>query len=150
MCAVEANDPGTLPLAPPARDANDLLAKNELLSALTGAVAEIIGTPAEQIAVDISLMQLGMTSQQMLRVRSRVEEITGRQLPATICWQYPTLEALTGYLLSAQEPNESHHLSLTEPIPVPEDVAVDDLLTMSDSEFEAFLNSLSQGGTHGD
>ncbi|HLV33458.1 MAG TPA: type I polyketide synthase [Spirillospora sp.] len=86
----------------------------------------------------LPLNQLGLDSLMAVELRNALARGAGLTLPATLLFDYPTIDALVGYLLT--------HLDLPgdditdEPDTAPEPARVDDALAnMSDDEAEALL-----------
>uniref|UniRef100_UPI00301D4A16 beta-ketoacyl reductase n=2 Tax=Hydrogenophaga TaxID=47420 RepID=UPI00301D4A16 len=63
------------------------------------------------------LGSLGLTSLMALELRNRLEPLHGQPLSATLAWNYPTIEALTGFLAGAHA---------TAPVPSAAPVAAPD------------------------
>jgi acyl carrier protein len=69
-----------------------------LLRHFTDLAAEVLGAQAAAIDPTAPLATLGFTSKRSLELRARLEESLQVRLPATVGWQFPTLEALAPYL----------------------------------------------------
>ena len=78
-------------------------------------VAEgILGT---SIALDTPLMEAGLDSIGAVELRNAVSSFLGVDLPATVTFDYPSLQALAGYILSklgAQAPGGAQRGSQME------------------------------------
>jgi myxalamid-type polyketide synthase MxaE and MxaD len=62
-------------------------------------VATVLRLPAEHIADDKPLGSLGLDSLMTMELRNRLESAIGVTLSVTMVWNYPTVSALTRYLL---------------------------------------------------
>jgi myxalamid-type polyketide synthase MxaE and MxaD len=81
----------------------ETLAEEEALSHLTshvrGQVAEVLGLdPAQLMEPGQGFFKLGMDSLMTVELRGRLERSAGVRLPTTIAFEYPTVEALSGFL----------------------------------------------------
>ena len=65
---------------------------------LRSALAQLLGIDPREIDPDESLVSYGLGSVQALTLMGELEEWTGRELSATLIWDYPTLNAITKYL----------------------------------------------------
>jgi NAD(P)-dependent dehydrogenase (short-subunit alcohol dehydrogenase family)/acyl carrier protein len=76
--------------------------RRELVSNLiAGEARRILGFHAEdQLDLDRGLFELGMDSLMSVQLKGRLEESIGCALPATLTFTYPTVHALTDFLLS--------------------------------------------------
>ncbi len=108
-------------------------------------VRRILGLPdIEQVDAYTALSEMGMDSLMAVELKNALDEATGKNLPATIAFEYPTIDAITGYLLSAVlslQP-ESAEVADVEPAAVEEPVGHDDLPDLdelSEEELEALL-----------
>ncbi|SFL88746.1 type I polyketide synthase, partial [Streptomyces pini] len=71
----------------------------EVLSLVVGHVAEVLGHDSpEEVAVDEELMDLGVDSLMAVELRNRLNAATGLSLPGSLMFDFPTVEALAGYL----------------------------------------------------
>jgi acyl transferase domain-containing protein/NADPH:quinone reductase-like Zn-dependent oxidoreductase/acyl carrier protein len=78
--------------------------REALLTHLRASALHVLGQPAS-IAVDASvpLRELGLDSLMAVELRNSLSASTGRTLPATLLFDYPTLDALSGYFMRALE-----------------------------------------------
>jgi acyl carrier protein len=70
----------------------------ELRGWLTGRVAEYLQRPAEEIRTDLPLAGYGLDSMYALIICGDIEDHLGVVVEPTIAWDYPTIDAVTGYL----------------------------------------------------
>nr|WP_282434881.1 SDR family NAD(P)-dependent oxidoreductase [Nocardia panacis] len=71
-----------------------------VLEMVCGQVAAVLGySGAEAIDVDRNFRDLGFDSLTAVEARNRLNTITGLRLPATLVFDYPTPNAVTGYIL---------------------------------------------------
>ncbi|WP_329244693.1 type I polyketide synthase [Streptomyces sp. NBC_01478] len=57
-------------------------------------VAEWNGTPVDDVPTDRPLADLGMSSRDAVVLAGELSSLTGRELPATLLWEAPTVDAL--------------------------------------------------------
>jgi acyl carrier protein len=65
---------------------------------LRSALAQLLGIDPQEIDPDEPLISYGLGSVQALTLIGDLEDWTGRELSATLLWDYPTLNAITKYL----------------------------------------------------
>lgn len=102
---------------------------------LVATVTSLLSLP-EAAAPDAPLRDLGLDSLSAIELRNMLTVATGKALPATLAFDYPTITAIAGFLL--------RHLGLTSeaaPTMTVEHIAdaVDEIDAMSDEEAEALL-----------
>jgi phthiocerol/phenolphthiocerol synthesis type-I polyketide synthase B len=61
-------------------------------------VAESMGQPADMLDRSSGFFQSGMNSLMSVNLRQRLSETLGEDLPASVVFDYPTVETLAGYL----------------------------------------------------
>ncbi len=61
-------------------------------------IAEVLRLDASLVSTTAPLATMGFDSLMSLELRKRLEASVGTELPPTLAWRYPTVEALTGYL----------------------------------------------------
>jgi acyl transferase domain-containing protein len=84
-------------------------------------------------------LTLGMSSREAVTLQQRAEQLLGRRLPATLAFDYPTIEALAGYI---QELVKADGLPPAPPRPSPRELlaqALDSLEQLSNEEAERLL-----------
>lgn len=62
------------------------------------AVAAVLGSPPDRIDPQDGFFQLGMDSSMAAQARARLEAALGISLPATLLFEYPTVEDLSAHL----------------------------------------------------
>lgn len=96
------------------------MTKDKLIYWLRSRVAESLYLAFDEIKTDEPLEQYGLGSKENLMISGDLEELLDRELSHTILWDYPTIEALSSYLVGEEiaehvESNEQHE---NEPIAV--------------------------------
>lgn len=96
------------------------MTKDKLILWLRSRVAESLYLAADEIKIDEPLEHYGLGSKDNLMISGDLEELLDRELPHTILWDYPTIEALSAYLageeIAERGGNNSHRAN--EPIAV--------------------------------
>jgi pimaricinolide synthase PimS1 len=67
-------------------------------------VAAVLGHTAADVDVTRGFSDLGLDSLGAIELRDRLQASTGRRLPATVMFDYPTCQVLAGFLDAAEEP----------------------------------------------
>ncbi|MFJ9019632.1 acyltransferase domain-containing protein [Streptomyces sp. NPDC102259] len=81
-----------------------------------GEVPRDDGVPtSDGVPMDLPLADLGMSSRDAVALAGELSRLTGRELPATLLWSAPTLEALVAQLRGPA----ARHLPATPTAPVP-------------------------------
>ncbi|MGB2572585.1 SDR family NAD(P)-dependent oxidoreductase, partial [Micromonospora citrea] len=82
---------------------------------VTGQVADVLGyASAAALGAGQSFTELGFDSLTAVDLRNRLTTLTGLSLPATLVFDHPTPETLTGYLMSRLGPGRSAPAVLDE------------------------------------
>ncbi|MDX2205389.1 MAG: SDR family NAD(P)-dependent oxidoreductase [Hyphomicrobiaceae bacterium] len=144
---------GAQATAEPAAPAQDIVAtlmaapaarRRTLLAGLVGqSVARTLGLDAERIDPAAPLGDLGLDSLLAVQLRNTLSRALGTPLPATLLFDYPTVEALTGHLADdvlKLGPGEE----ASPPAPTPAPSLVDSIEDMSDEEVERMLANRSR------
>jgi acyl carrier protein len=77
--------------------------REAIVSWLVGRFAFYLERPAEEILPDTPLVDLGLDSLYAFSVAGEIEEQFDLDVPATLAWDYPTTNAIAGYLADALE-----------------------------------------------
>jgi len=106
--------------------------------------AKILGLENDS-SLDIKkpLSEMGLDSLMAIEMKNALDRAIGKKLPATMVFNYPTIEALTGYLLTdvlsfgsgTEEPEEEAKESKEDQL----DKTIDEIENLSDEEAEALL-----------
>ncbi|WP_307050469.1 SDR family NAD(P)-dependent oxidoreductase [Streptomyces achromogenes] len=72
--------------------------RHGLLGLVRSVVADVLGLPAEDVAADRPLHELGFTSLSAVALRDRLSAASGHRLSAAVAYDYPTPQALARYL----------------------------------------------------
>jgi NADPH:quinone reductase-like Zn-dependent oxidoreductase/acyl carrier protein len=112
--------------------------REALVTHVTGRVATVLGlTAAHRFDADMGLRDAGLDSLMALELRNLLQADAGRALPATLAFDYPTIEAIAAFLADA--------IGLTTAAPETDaDRPASDLdaiHAMSDREAEALLGA---------
>jgi myxalamid-type polyketide synthase MxaE and MxaD len=95
--------------------------------------AEILEiSEAHVIAPDQGLFEMGMDSLMSVELKNRLEREVGQSLPSTLTFNYPSVRALAGFLVSAVAPPAT---AVSEE---PSDLALDD---MSEDDLASLLSA---------
>lgn len=97
------------------------------------AVSRVLKLPAARIDARKPLGNMGLTSLLAMELRNRLEALAGRPLSATLAFNYPTVEALVGFLAGDAEP------SVPTPAPVAAPLDVSALAGLSDQDAAQML-----------
>lgn len=74
--------------------------RERILRFVSAEVAAVLGRdPAEPIPPAVGLFELGMDSLMSVELRRRLERGVGQPLPSTLTFNYPNVDALTGFLV---------------------------------------------------
>jgi acyl transferase domain-containing protein/acyl carrier protein len=99
--------PQSVPTAPARSDwARDLAAlgteerRRAVLDMVRGEVARVLSSTASAIPLDKPLKDLGLDSLMAVELRNALGRRVGAALPATLAFDYPTPDAMAGFLLS--------------------------------------------------
>ena len=115
----------------------------EILTAfLRVRTAKVLGLE-EGYAIDAKkpLSEMGLDSLMAIEMKNALDRAIGKKLPATMVFNYPTIEALAGYLLTdvlvlAEQTDDGETDSTTD---VELDKTIDKIENLSDEEAEALL-----------
>ena len=119
--AAEESRKGDGPLARTLRATEPSERQGLLEEFLVEQLAEVLRIPAESMAVDVSLSELGLTSLFALELRNRVETALGLPIPVLQFFQSPDLRAFGGWILERLT-----LVALTASPPPADDAAEDD------------------------
>ncbi len=115
------------------RQALAALSRTERLSELVARVAKIVMRAlglrdVGEVSVSRALQEQGLDSLLALETRDAVGKIVGEPLPATLVFDYPTVEAIAGYLhdevLGLQDVDASPAAAAIQPISSDESIAI--------------------------
>jgi myxalamid-type polyketide synthase MxaE and MxaD len=80
------------------------------------AVSRVLKLPVARIDVRKPLGDVGLTSLLAMELRNRLEALVARPLPATLAFNYPTVEALVGFLAGEAGPAPAIKSGSTPPV----------------------------------
>ncbi|HXC26243.1 MAG TPA: type I polyketide synthase [Gemmatimonadaceae bacterium] len=106
--------------------------------------ASVLGLGIEEVDPQQGLFDMGMDSLMSVELRARLEKSFNRKFPSTLTFNYPNVQAITGYvagLIQSQSPSPT-----PEPAPVPEQLPSRESEpdTRSEDELAAILSSALQ------
>ncbi len=113
--------------------------------ALERAVRDVVGRVLKLAPTKIDarkpLGSMGLTSLMALELRNRLEPLHGKPLSATLAWNYPTVEALVGFLFGADEPAPAAAAPDTPPPAQAAEMAevLSDVIELSDEDAARLL-----------
>jgi acyl carrier protein len=67
-------------------------------------MASVLNVPSEEIELDTGIFDLGMDSAMATAFVQRLELAVGRDLSATLLFDYPTVRSLAAHLSDSEEP----------------------------------------------
>jgi acyl transferase domain-containing protein/SAM-dependent methyltransferase len=148
----EAEAPLTAPpsssLLEQLRAAADDDAQSLLTSLVRGEVAAVLGLDAARLMEPgQGFFKLGMDSLMTVELRGRLERSVGIRLPTTIAFEYPTVEALSGYLAGAlrRQSPESEPVTHAPTQPVADSAPPAELHDLCEHELAAMLDDTLAG-----
>jgi NADPH:quinone reductase-like Zn-dependent oxidoreductase len=101
-------------------------------------VARVLGLgPAQALDPHQALSALGLDSLMVVELRNALNAATGQALPAGIVFQYPTIDAVAGYVFGLLE-----HTAVMVEEPAPARGAVHEIEALSERELDDRLNRL--------
>jgi acyl carrier protein len=135
----EMADRGARSIREQLRQASPNERKSLVVSALVDLVAEGLHMPRSEVAPRERLFDLGVDSLIAVELKNRLQAVLGLSLSTTLLFDYPTIEALTDYLMDELSPA----LGADEPAKSVAGAANDggqqDLNDLSDDEAESLL-----------
>ena len=118
------------------RQAAPAARKAMLLGVLSGLVADVLRLRRDEVAPRERLFDLGVDSLIALELKNRLQAVLGMPLSTTLLFDYPTIEALTDYLLGMLVPAlaERQHAGAGAPVRI-----TDEVEDLSEEEAESML-----------
>jgi acyl carrier protein len=65
---------------------------------LTGRVAEMLNVAPDTVSPHAVFSELGLSSLQAVELAAELEDMSGREVPATMVYEYPTIEDVAAYV----------------------------------------------------
>ena len=119
--------------------------REEIVTAFVrGETAAVLGLRPDEVDVNAGLFEIGMDSLMSVELKGRLQKGAGLALPSTLTFNYPSVRALTSYLLEKLAPGlpvtERHNEAEPSPIAsaINEERSEDELAAI----LEATLRSL--------
>ena len=78
---------------------------DDIKSWLANKVAAVVKTDASRVEFDTSFAHLGLDSLAAITISGELEQWLEMEIDATILYQYPTIEELSGYLIEEMARN---------------------------------------------
>jgi acyl transferase domain-containing protein/SAM-dependent methyltransferase len=121
----------------PQRDALEVL-----IDAVRDEAGHVLSLHPDEVSTSAGLFELGMDSLMSVELKRRLEARCGRTLPSTLTFNYPSVEALAGFLctLLAVAPSttvkESTHDTGDATLPLGDDLSEDEIAAMLERSLE--------------
>jgi acyl carrier protein len=101
-------------------------------------VARVLGLgPAQSLNPHQALSELGLDSLMAVELRNALSATTGKTLPAGVMFQYPTIDAVAGYVFGLVE-----DAPVPAQEPAPDRGTVHEIEALSERELDERLNRL--------
>ncbi|MEL7369421.1 MAG: acyl carrier protein [Myxococcota bacterium] len=78
--------------------ARDISSRSALKSWITQAIADALEVHPDKIAVDVPFTEMGIDSLKAFSLTGDLSEWADLELPATLFWDYPDIQALVQFL----------------------------------------------------
>jgi acyl carrier protein len=65
---------------------------------LVGRVAEYLKVAPGSVSPQVVFSELGLSSVQAVELTAELEDFSGRKIPATLVYEYPTIEDVAAYV----------------------------------------------------
>ena len=76
------------------------LTQRQVENWLTTRIGQILRVTPEDVSSHVVFSELGMSSLQAVELAAELEDWSGREIPATIVYEYPTIEDVSTYVIS--------------------------------------------------
>ena len=74
------------------------------MEAIRAEVAQVLGLPSERdVDVDKPMQEMGADSLMAVELYNRLSTLAGTKLPTTLVFDYPTVRAMSGFILTEME-----------------------------------------------
>ena len=74
------------------------LTQRQIRTWMVRRVAELLKVAPEAVSPQAVFNELGLSSLQAVELAAELEEFTGREIPATMVYEYPTIEEAAAYI----------------------------------------------------
>ena len=74
------------------------LTERQLRTWMTVRVAELVKVAPETVSQDAVFQDLGLSSLQVVELAAELEDFSGREIPATMVYEYPTIGEAAAYV----------------------------------------------------
>jgi myxalamid-type polyketide synthase MxaE and MxaD len=75
------------------------LTRNRLRDWMVGRVAEMLKAPPGTVSSHAVFSDLGLSSMQAVELTGELEELTGREISATLVYEHPTIDDAAAYIV---------------------------------------------------
>lgn len=129
---------------------------NQLIEMVRAYTAKVLGSNVDRIDPTIGFFDMGMDSLTSIELRNALQAATKLNLPTTLIFKYPTVEALAAYLadelFGANEQSDGSGSEVSEPGGVSHQVlgSNKDLTTMSEDELSSLIDDAFKDMMGGD
>ncbi|WP_306323699.1 MULTISPECIES: acyl carrier protein [unclassified Streptomyces] len=72
--------------------------ERRLRTFMTTRVAELLKVAPDEVSQDAVFRDLGLSSVQVVELAAELEDFSGRQIPATMVYEYPTIADAAAYV----------------------------------------------------
>lgn len=74
------------------------MTEHRLKTFITARVAELLNVESDSVSHDAVFRELGLSSLQVVELAAELEDFSGREIPATMVYEYPTIGEAAAYV----------------------------------------------------
>jgi acyl carrier protein len=116
-----------------------------VLAAIRAEAAAVLAVDVAEIDPGVGLFEMGMDSLMSVELKRRLEAVAKKPLPATLTFNYPSANALAGYLLGELAPSVADpattESATAPPIEAIVETSADELDDMSEDDLAELLTA---------